>query len=295
MFPFFRSILSKLTLWGSFYIAIGLVGFMFFFLLWESIPIFSREGLNFLVGIQWHPGEAYGALPLVYGTLMVTGIALCLALPLGLGTAIFTSEILPMQYRLLIKSIMELLAGIPGVVYGLLGIVFVTSGVKSLFHLQDGNTLFAAGFILGVMILPTIMTLSDDALRSVPKVFREQAFALGLNPAETILKVVIPNAWKGIVGGVLLGISRAMGETIAVMLVIGGIDRIPKPFYNIFSSAQSITSKLGREAAEAVGMGLHWNALMGLGLLLFLLVAVFTFLGNLAVAATAQKMVRGNK
>ena len=295
MFPFFRPILFKLTLWGSFFISIGLVGFLFFFLLWESIPIFSREGLDFLVGIQWHPGESYGALPLIYGTLVVTGIALCLALPLGLGTAIFTSEILFLKNRLLIKSIMELLAGIPGVVYGLLGIVFVTSGVKGLFHLQDGNTLFAAGFILGIMILPIIMTLSDDALRSVPKVFREQAFALGLNRAETILQVVIPNAWKGIVGGVLLGISRAMGETIAVMLVIGSIDRIPKPFYNIFSSAQSITSKLGREAAEAVGMGLHWNALMGLGLLLFFLVAVFTFLGNLAVATTFQKMVQGNR
>jgi len=202
MFLFIRGFLPKLGLWGSFFISMGLVAFLFFFLLWESLPIFTNEGFGFLLGNQWHAGEVYGALPLIYGTLVVTGIALCLALPLGLGTAVFTSEFLPMKYRLGIKSIMELLAGIPGVVYGLLGIVFVTSGVKNLFHLQDGNTLFAAGFILGIMILPTIMTLSDDALRSVPRPFREQAFALGLNRTETIVQVVIPNAWKGIGGGV---------------------------------------------------------------------------------------------
>ncbi len=283
MFRWVRREPSRILFFAPFLGSIGLVGVIFFFLLIGSIPIFRAEGLGFLFGTQWLPGQSYGALPMIYGTVIVTGIAIAIAFPLGLGTAIVTSEMLRGPSRLAVKGLMELLAGIPGVVYGLLAIAFLTAWIRDFFGVIDGNTILAAGAILGVMVLPTVMTLSDDAMRAVPRELREQALALGLNRTETVLFVVMPGAFRGMVGAVLLGVSRAMGETIAVMLVIGGIDRIPTPFYNIFASAQTITSKLGREAAEAIGAGLHWNAMLGLGLVLFLLVMAVTLIGDLAI------------
>ena len=136
------------------------------------------------------------------------------------------------------------------------------------------------------MVLPTILTLSEDALHSVSSEFREVAESLGLTKLQIALRVVLPQALPGIVGAVLLGIGRAMGETIAVMLVIGSLDRVPG--FNIFVSGQTIPSKLGREAAEALGSGLHWSALMGLGLTLFLMVAILTFSGNLFIKRSSQ-------
>lgn len=288
MFQFFKVWIAKSFIWGSFFLSMGIVFFLFLFLFHESLPVIEKEGLGFFVGLEWRVGTSYGAWPMVYGTILVTALAVCFALPFGVGTAVVSSEFLSGRYRLFIKSIMELLAGIPGVVYGLLGMVFITTWVRWVFDLQDGNTLFTAGLILGIMILPTVMTLSDDAMRSVPREYRDQALALGLNKVETIFHVVFPNAIRGIMGGLLLGISRAMGETIAVMLVIGSVDRLPHPIYNIFSSSQTITSKLGREAAEAVGTIDHWSALMALGLVLFLMVLVVTSIAGLAISAFPQ-------
>lgn len=248
------------------------------FLVVESVPIIRLQGLGFWTGENWWVGESFGALPMICGSLMVTGLAILLALPVALSGALFTSEFLPPSFRRRVKGIMELLAGVPGIIYGLLGVSFLTAGIKHAFNLLDGNTLFTAGVLLAIMILPMVLTLSEDALHSVPSEFREAAESLGLTKLQTALRVVLPQSLPGIVGAVLLGIGRAMGETIAVMLVIGGLDRVPG--FNLFVSGQTIPSKLGREAAEALGSGLHWSALMGLSLTLFLLVAVLTFSGN---------------
>jgi len=273
---------------SAFTLSISTVVIIFVFLLKESLPVFMHQGLSFLTGRDWYPGTAYGALPMVYGTVVVTFIAVSIALPLGLGSAVITSEVLSGKGRLFIKMVMELMAGIPGVVYGLLGIVILTTAVKNLFGLIDGNSILTAGVLLAVMVLPTIMTLSEDALRAVPKEYREQVLALGLTRPESILYVVLPGAKKGIVSAVLLGVGRAMGETIAVMLVIGSLDRIPEPFYNVFTTAQTITSKLGRESAEALGVGYHWNALIGLGLVLFVMVMIVTLMGDLFIVASKR-------
>ena len=152
--------------------------------------------------------------------------------------------------------------------------------VRDVFGLIDGNTLFTAGLLLAVMILPTIMTLSEDALQAVPGEYRETALGLGLTRLETVWRAVLPQALPGIAGAVFLGMGRAMGETIAVMLVIGGLDRIPDPWYNLFQPGQSIPSKIGREAAESLGFGLQWHALIGLGLILFILVMTLSWTGN---------------
>ncbi|MFQ5681490.1 MAG: phosphate ABC transporter permease subunit PstC [Candidatus Omnitrophota bacterium] len=273
----------RVVSFAAFVVALGLVGVIFGFLLKDSLPVWRSQGLGFLFGRQWYVGQAYGALPMVYGTVVVTFIAVCLALPLALGSAIIVSEVFPGRLRLAAKMIIELLAGIPGVVYGLLGIAILTTMVRETFGLIDGNCIFTAGLLLGIMILPTIMTLCEDALHAVPNRYRSQAFALGLCPAQTIIYVVLPQAARGIIGAILLGVSRAMGETIAVMLVIGSIDRIPHPFYNLFVAGQTITSKLGREAQEALGMGYHWNVLIALGFILFIMTMGITFIGEAIV------------
>jgi phosphate transport system permease protein len=249
------------------------------FLVIESVPVYRSEGLNFWLGENWWVGETYGALPMIIGSLIVAGLAVILVLPVALAGALFISEYLVPSLRRKAKGVMEMLAGVPGIIYGLLGVSFLTAGVKDVFHLIDGNTLFTAGCLLGIMILPTVLTLSEDALHSVPLEYREASEGLGLTKSQTAWRVVIPQALPGIAGAVLLGIGRAMGETIAVMLVIGSLDRMPG--FNLFVSGQTIPSKLGREASEALGSVEHWSALMGLGLTLFLLVAVITFCGNL--------------
>ncbi|MBC8287798.1 MAG: phosphate ABC transporter permease subunit PstC [Nitrospinae bacterium] len=256
------------------------------FLVVESVPVLRSEGLGFWLGENWWVGESFGALPMICGSLIVTGLAIILVLPVALSGALFTSEYLPPSFRRKVKGVMELLAGVPGIIYGLLGVSFLTVGVKDALNLLDGNTLFTAGLLLAIMVLPTVLTLSEDALHSVSSEFREVAESLGLTKLQTALRVVLPQALPGIVGAVLLGIGRAMGETIAVMLVIGSLDRVPG--FNIFVSGQTIPSKLGREAAEALGSGLHWNALMGLGLTLFIMVAILTFSGTFFIKRSSQ-------
>lgn len=261
-------------------LASGTIIILFVSLVIESIPIFKAQGVAFLWGTDWFAGEAYGALPMIFGSLMVTGIAVVMVLPFALGSAILTSEFLDGRLRLIVKAAMELLAGVPGIIYGLMGIALLTVWVRDVFGLIDGNTLFTAGLLLAVMILPTIMTLSEDALRAVPGEFRDTALSLGLTRMEMVLKVVVPQALPGLAGAVFLGVGRAMGETIAVMLVIGGIDRIPQPWFNWFAPGQSIPSKIGREAAESLGFDLQWSALIALGLVLFVMVMTLTSAGN---------------
>jgi phosphate transport system permease protein len=284
---YFRSTFSATRNWeplGWVFAGMNLIFLVFavglaIFLLVESIPIVRLEGFEFWWGEDWWVGETYGALPMIWGSFIVTGLAVILVLPIALSGALFTSEYLSPPFRRRVKGVMELLAGVPGIIYGLLGVSLLTTGIKDAFNLLDGNTLFTAGCLLAIMILPTVLTLSEDALHSVPSEFREAAEGLGLTKLQTAWRVVLPQSLSGIAGAMLLGIGRAMGETIAVMLVIGSLDRVSG--FNLFVSGQTIPSKLGREAAEALGSGEHWSALMGLGLTLFLMVAVLTIFGNI--------------
>lgn len=224
---------------------------IFAFLMMDSYPLFSSIGLNFFIDKEWHPSDGtYGALPMIYGTMIVTLLSLIFSLPVATGSAVFISEFLPERLRVWVKGCMELLAGIPSIVYGLVGIAILNEIVKSTFTLNDGSSILTASILLGIMILPTIMTISEDAIHNVPAEYREASLGLGLTKIEAVTSAVIPMAMPGILSAILLGIGRAMGETMAVMLVIGSIDRLPSPFYNILSPSQTMTSKLGREAAE---------------------------------------------
>jgi phosphate transport system permease protein len=257
---------------------------------WQSIPVWSHEGTGYMTGLKWfYRAKQFGALPMIYGSLVVSVIALSLAAPLGVGTAIFTSEYLPRHLRLAVKALIELLAGIPSVVYGLLGILLLRDWIYETlerFEPLSGDTLLTAGVLLAVMVLPTIVTLSDDALHSIPAAQRSAARALGLTRVEAILSVSLPQARRGLVAALLLGFGRALGETIAVFLVVGRQDNnLPNTWWTarpLLESGQTLTSKLGSsETNIAYGDALHWGAIMGLGLLLLAITGGVTLLGML--------------
>jgi phosphate ABC transporter permease protein PstC len=246
---------------------------LLFFYSWEAIT-FSKFSL---LSLEWAPYHGkFGILSMVYGTFVVTFIALILATPLGIAASVFTAEILPQKYRYAVKSLLELLVGIPSIVYGLIGIAFFSIWIQDLFQLQTGRTLLTAGILLSIMILPTIITLSDDAFRSIPSKYREASKGLGLYRYEVIISTLLPIAKSNIIGAVLLALGRALGETMAVMLVIGSIDKIASPFFNFLTPGQTITSKLGREIAETAFGSVHFSAMIFMSFILLSIVLLFT-------------------
>ena len=244
---------------------------------WAAIRAVGWE----LFTVEWNPpASRFGILPMLYGSAMVTVVALGIAVPLGVLTALFTSELMPSRFRLYVKSLLELLAGIPSIIYGLIGVVFFSIWIRDFFDLQSGRTILTAGIILAIMVLPTIVTLSDDALHNVPQKYRESAGGLGLFKYEIIRDAVLPIAGADIVGAILLALGRALGETMAVMLVIGSIDRIPQPLLNVLVAGQTITSKLGREISETSFGSLHFSVLVFTSFILLVI--------NLMFVITAQ-------
>ncbi|HEY1172457.1 MAG TPA: phosphate ABC transporter permease subunit PstC [Verrucomicrobiae bacterium] len=279
---------TRLWSLGASAFALGFMLLMVTLFIWQSIPVWKHEGISYVTGKSWFfRQQEFGMLPMVYGSVMVAAVALIIAVPLGLGTAIFTSEFLPSRVRLVVKLIVELLSGIPSVVYGLLGILFLRNWVYDMlerFEPLNGDTLLTAGLLLAVMVLPTIMTLADDALRGVSVNQRLAARGLGLTQTETIFSIVLPQAAPGLMSAVLLGLGRALGETIAVFLVVGRQDnQWPDPIYSmrlLIESGQTLTSKLGSsETNIAYGDPLHWAAMVGLGLILLLMTAAITWVG----------------
>jgi len=267
-------------------------------LVWQSLPVFAHSGVGLLTGTDWYyPEQIFGALAMIYGTAVVSLVALVLAVPLALGAAVLSAEYLPPGPRLAVKSGIEMLAGVPSVVYGLIGVLFLREWVyKGLepFDPISGDSLLTAGLLLAVMILPTITTLCDDALRSVPAAQRAAARGLGLTRAEAVLHIALPQAAPGILAAALLGLGRALGETVAVFLVVGRQDgQLPGNPFSLtawISPGQTLTSKLGGpETHIAFGDPLHWSAMIGLALLLLLFVGVC-----LAAAWGLERMMRRN-
>ncbi|MDX1501324.1 MAG: phosphate ABC transporter permease subunit PstC [Thermoanaerobaculia bacterium] len=260
----------------------------------QSLPAWRHEGLGYLTGTTWfYRGELFGALPMIYGTVVVAAIALVLATPVALGAALFTGEFLGGRRRLWIKIPVELLAGVPSVVYGLLGLLLLREWIYRLLEPWDplsGDTLLTGGVLLAVMILPTVMTLADDALRGVPASQRKAARGLGLTATEVAWRVSLPAARPGLVAAILLGLGRALGETIAVFLVIGRQDnRWPEPLWSlapVTGAGQTLTTKLGgSETWIAYGDPLHWGAMVGLAVILLALVLSLSLAGgSLALA-----------
>jgi len=273
----------------SLILSLGISLCLFAVLLLYSWDAVSQQGLALLTQ-AWHPASGqYGILSMLYGSVVVTLIALALAVPVGLLTALYIAEILTNKYRNTIKSILELLAGIPSILYGLIGVAFVSTWLERWFDLSSGRTILTAGLLLAVMILPTLITLAEDALHNVPVQYRETARGLGLYRYEIIFHCVLPQALSDIVSAILLALGRALGETMAVMLVIGSIDKIPQPFFNLLMPGQTITSKLGREMEEAAFASLHFSVLILMGLILLLMVLILTVMAHKSLASTARR------
>ena len=239
------------------------------FLVASAWPFFASQGLSPLWQLDWYPYEdLYGFLAPVVGTLWAVGLAIVLALPLALAAALLTAELLDERPARLIRLLMELLAGVPSVVYGLIGMWLLVPLLEHGLDLLTGRSLLAAAGLLALMILPTLMLLVDEALRGVPRAQHEAAAQLGLDWTHRMRRIALPQAWPGIRAAALLSVGRALGETIAVMLVVGSIDRLPDPWYDLLQPAQTLTSRIGRELGEASFGSLHWSALMSGGLLL---------------------------
>ncbi len=272
--------IGKNYIFGSALISSLVVLTIILVLLFSSSGVLQVEWSN-LWSTEWNVGQGkFGILPMLYGTIVVTLISLVIAVPIGLIIAIFISERLPKRIKLVVKSLLELLAGIPSIILGLIGVAYFSVGIEHFFELSTGRTIFTAGIILSIMILPTIITLVDDALQNIPKKYREASLGLGLYKFEVIKSLLLPIARFEIKGAILLALGRSLGETMAVMLVIGSLDRIPTPFYNVLNSGQTITSKLGREVAESSFGSTHFSVLIFMGFLLMIIVLILTFLGQ---------------
>ncbi|MDQ6961030.1 MAG: phosphate ABC transporter permease subunit PstC [Mariprofundaceae bacterium] len=250
-------------------LAISCISVLLWFLGDASWQFWQAFGLSPLWADEWYPYESlYGLLPAIIGSFWVMIIAMMIAVPCGLSAAIVSSEILPLSWQSWIRMGMEILAGIPSVVYGLIGLWVLLPWLQNIFDLLTGHSLLAAGMILSLMILPTMMVMAQDALRLIPLEQRETAMSLGLNWNQRLCRILLPQAWPGIRSGILLGLGRALGETMAVMLVVGSLDRVPQPIYNILEPAQTLTSRIGREMGEAAFGSMHFSALMACGLVL---------------------------
>lgn len=257
--------------------AIIFVVLIFLFLVREGLPAFFEVDLTNLFGRRWYPTfDLYGTLPLILGSLFVTGGAIVIAVPLGLASAIYISEVAPSEVREVLKPAIEVLAGIPSVVLGFLGILVVSPFIRHHTGAPTGLTAFTGSLILAYMSLPTIISVAEDALDAVPKEYRDAARALGATEWQTIWRVVVPAARSGIVTAVMLGVGRAIGETMAVMMVTGNAARIPKGLSDFFRPIRTMTATIAAEMGEVAQGSTHFHVLFAVGMILF----VMTFLIN---------------
>ncbi len=270
---------------------IGFVLLIFLFLLREGLPAFVDVPLDNLFGTRWYPTFGlFGTLPLLLGSALVTVTAIAIALPLGVATAVFVREVAPGWAREVLKPLIEVLAGIPSVVLGFFGMTVLAPLIRELVGAPTGLTALTGALILAYMALPTIISVAEDALDTVPKSYRDAALALGATQWQTIWRVVVPAARSGIITAVMLGLGRAIGETMAVMMVTGNAARLPLTLDSLLRPVRTMTATIAAEMGEVAQGSVHYHALFGLGVILFAL----TFLINLAAAVTIfQKRRRG--
>ncbi|MBE9507760.1 MAG: phosphate ABC transporter permease subunit PstC [Chloroflexi bacterium] len=256
---------------------------IFLFLLREGGTTFFEVPLGDLIQTRWYPNEEYfGLLPLVLGSLMITLGAAVISLPLGLLTAVFIAEVAPRWVREILKPFIEVLAGIPSVVLGFLGMLVISPLIREWMSAPTGLTALAGSVILGYMALPTIISVAEDALDAVPKSYRDAALALGATNWQTIWRVTVPAARSGILTAMMLGVGRAIGETMAVMMVTGNAARMPLTLNSFLMPVRTMTATIAAEMGEVAQGGTHYHVLFAIGLVLFLV----TFIINLIAAGT---------
>lgn len=247
---------------------------------------------EFFVGDEWYPtatpSPLFGVLPLVLGTLWVSLAAILFALPFGLAVAIYMAEMADNRVRKILKPIIELLAGIPSVVYGFFGLVVIVPLIQSTFSLPVGETALAGSIILAIMALPTIITVAEDSMRNVPRSVKEASLALGATHWQTIRRVILPYSVSGIMAAVVLGIGRAIGETMAVLMVTGNSAIIPT---TLLEPVRTIPATIAAELGEAPNGGVHYQALFLLGCILFLITLVISITAEIMASKKPKQHI----
>jgi phosphate transport system permease protein len=264
--------------------AIFFVLLIFGFLLKEGVPAFWEVPLGNLFGERWYPNEElFGTMPLILGSLLVTAGAVAISLPLGLATAVFIRELAPDWLHEILKPLIEVLAGIPSVVLGFLGMVAVAPLVREWLEVPTGLTAFTGSLMLAYMALPTMISVAEDAIDAVPRAYRDGALALGATHWQTIWRVVLPAARSGVIMAVMLGIGRAIGETMAVMMVTGNAARIPDEWGALFLPARTMTATIAAEMGEVAQGGTHYHVLFAVGILLFVITFIVNAIASIVV------------
>ncbi|KUK46134.1 MAG: Putative phosphate ABC transporter permease protein, partial [Anaerolinea thermophila] len=239
--------------------SIIIVLMIFYFLLKEGLPTLGEVALSDLFTTRWYPIEDYfGILPLFSGSLLVTFISIAIALPFGIGTAVYIAEIAPARVKEILKPLIEILAGIPSVVLGFIGIVFLSPTLRETFNLPTGLTAFTGALLLALISVPTIVSVAEDALNAVPQSYREASYALGVTRWQTIWQVTLPAARSGVITAVMLGISRTLGETMAVMMVTGNAPTMLQGIQSIFKPTRTMTATIASEMGEVASGSTHY-------------------------------------
>jgi len=249
--------------------SIVILGAIAVFIFKEGLPAFQQVGIiDFLFGTEWRPGQdKFGILPMIVGSLAVTAGAMLLSIPLGVGCAILLAEVAPFKVRQFLRPAVELLVGIPSVVYGLVGMLLVVPMIRQIGG--NGFSIAAASIVLTAMVLPTVISISEDSIRAVPRGYKEGSLAMGATQWQTIWHVLLPAARSGIIAAVILGMGRAIGETMAMIMVIGNSVIIPN---SPLDSARTLTGNIAVEINYATGV--HESALFATGVVLFFLIII---------------------
>jgi phosphate transport system permease protein len=285
-----KELLIRLFFFSSGCLAILVLAGIFYLLLSNSVAAWREVGvLPFFSGFIWRPSgfEAalFGILTLVAGTLLVTAGAAVLAIPLGIACAIYLAEVASPLERELVKPVVELLAGVPSVVIGFFGLVVLNPFLARLFDIPNGLTALNGALLLALMSLPTIISISEDALAAVPREYKEASLALGANRWQTVIRVIMPAAFSGVAAAVMLGIGRAIGETMTVVMATGNALQFPT---GLLSSIRTMTATLAIEMGEVAFNSTHYFALFAVGFVLFAMTFILSLLADLFLHKTGE-------
>lgn len=275
------------------YSAIIFVGMIFYFLLREGLPTLNEVSLGNLVSNRWYPIEAYfGILPLLGGSLVITIGATLIAVPFGIGTAVYLAEIAPRWVREILKPLVEVLAGLPSVVLGFLGMLVLAPFLRKYLQLPTGLTAFTGSLLLGGMAIPTVVSVAEDAIDAVPKSYRDASLAIGATKWQTIWRVTLPAAKSGVTTAIMLGVGRAIGETMTVMMVSGNAPVLPGGIRALFKPARTMTATIAAEMGEVATGSVHYHVLFFIGMVLFLISLLINITASFVVFRQRQRQER---
>ncbi len=287
--PLSQEFIINTIIKSSGYSAIFFVGLIFYFLISQGLPALKMIDLTSLTSTRWYPIEGYfGILPLISGSIIVTVGATLIAVPFGIGTALFIAEIAPRWAREFLKPFVEILAGLPSVVLGFLGIVVLSPLLRNMLNLPTGLSAFTGSLLLGAIAIPTIVSVAEDALDAVPKEYRDAALALGATKWQTIWTVTLPAARSGVLTAIMLGIARSIGETMTVMMVTGNAPVLANNLSVFFSPVRTMTATIAAEMGEVAYGSAHYHVLFLVGIVLFVISLIVNITAS-AVVFTQTK------